>query len=360
MIQSELKRVPIVTRLCVCMTIVLFVFYYIIRYLFYIFNYSVSLNKVGPVDPYFVIIPGISYIFVWTFFIASFIEKNIFMLFILLIMLLYGGKYLEKSWGSKSFLKFILVITIIPNLFIWILYIFYYMIVGKESLLIQSIHGGYGLYAGFLVALKQLIPEHVISFFKGIIRIRIKYTPALYIFIMPFIGLLARDGSLGILSWLGFLSSWIYLRFFKWNTPNLLSHLTFNLRGDNSETFAFSYFFPKPIHLLINTVSRKIHNFLVSIHIFSYSSKTQTQQTKKMLNNFQEKDFFPYSNTSHFETERRKSLALKALEERLGSLTNSNPVSQLSVTELSVSPEESFDQFSIINNENKNKNKPER
>ncbi|EMR08927.1 hypothetical protein PNEG_02708 [Pneumocystis murina B123] len=235
------------------------------------------------------------------------------------------------------------------------------MIEQKASLLIKSIYGGYALYAGFLVALKQLIPEHVISFFKGIIRIRIKYTPALYIFIMPFIGLLVRDESLGILSWLGFLSSWIYLRFFKWNTPNLLSHLTFDLRGDTSETFAFSYFFPEPIHLLINTVSKKIHNFLVSTRIFSYSNETQTQQTEKLLNNFQQKqDFFLYSNTPRFEAERRKALALKTLEERLGSLTNSKPASQLSMTELSVSPKESFDQFSTINNENKNKNKSER
>lgn len=268
-------------------------------------------------------------------------------------MLLYSGKYLEKSWGSKSFLKFILVITIIPNIFIWIWFIFCYMIQRKASLLIKSIHGGYALYAGFLVALKQLIPEHVISFFKGIIRIRIKYTPALYVFIMPFIGLLVRDESLGILSWLGFLSSWVYLRFFKWNTPNLLSHLTFDLRGDSSETFAFSYFFPEPIQLLINAISRKIHNFLVSIHIISYSNEAQTQQAEKLLNNFQQKqDLFP--NTYHSEAERRKTLALKTLEERLSSLTNSNPASQSSITEPSVSLRESFDQFSIINNDNKN------
>lgn len=100
MIQLEIRKIPIVTRLeincaffrekkgifltkndrlCVCMTTVLFLFYYALKYVFYMLYGPLSSNKPYPVAPYLVIVPGISYIFVWTFFIASFIEKNVFM-----------------------------------------------------------------------------------------------------------------------------------------------------------------------------------------------------------------------------------------------------------------------------------------
>lgn len=39
---------------------------------------------------------------------------------------------------------------------------------------IRSIHGGVAIQAGFLVAFKQLVPEHTVTIAKGIIKIRVK------------------------------------------------------------------------------------------------------------------------------------------------------------------------------------------
>ena len=34
--------------------------------------------------------------------------------------------------------------------------------------------GGVALQAGFMVAFKQLVPEHTVTLFKGIIKVRVK------------------------------------------------------------------------------------------------------------------------------------------------------------------------------------------
>ncbi|KTW27845.1 uncharacterized protein T551_02812 [Pneumocystis jirovecii RU7] len=316
---------------------------------------------------FFVIVPGISYFYIWTFFIATFVESNFFAFIVLLSSLYYGGKYLEKSWGSKGLMKFILVIVIVPNIFAWTWYYIRYIIEHNMLFLCvnpvkkymidkmnrtRSIHGGYALYSGFLVALKQLIPEHTITLFKGILRIRIKYVPILYICVISIIGILIENGSLGILAWTGFLSSWVYLRFFKWNTPNLFSHLTLDLRGDTSETFGFAYFFPQPIHSLISMISKKISHFLAFFHIY-VSIPIKNQQTET-LNSFQKSpDFLSHLGTSRSEAERRRALALKELEERLNTSTNTKLNIQSSTTESTVLMSELSNKPLIINDENK-------
>ncbi|KAG4300887.1 hypothetical protein PCK1_002964 [Pneumocystis canis] len=354
-----LKNSPLITRLSIFLTTILFFIHISLKFLINLLNPLLFLKEEYSELPFMVIIPGTSYLYIWTFFIAAFIENNFFTLILLLGLLYYGGRYLEKSWGSRSLIKFILIITIIPNILTWAWYIMRYIIERKIFFLTKSIHGGYALYSGFLVALKQLIPEHTVTLFKGILRIRIKYIPILYVFVTFFIGLLLRNGSFAMLAWLGFLISWIYLRFFKQNTPNLFSHSTLGFRGDTSETFAFVYFFPKPMHSLINMISKKIHHFLIYFHIFTPSVATQTQQSEGLLSNFQHNsDFFPHLNTSRFEAERRRAFALKALEQRLNSLENSKSNIESTTIESAVSTIEFSNQSSITDDTNKNQNNP--
>ncbi|KAG4303975.1 hypothetical protein PORY_002628 [Pneumocystis oryctolagi] len=345
-------------RLSLCMTIIFFLICIALESLVYLFKpFGISKEK-NYVLSFLVIIPGISYFYVWTFFVAMFVEDNFFAFIVLLSALYYGGRYLEKSWGSKNFAKFILVIAVIPNIFTWSWYCIRYMI--ERNAMVdkmdrtKSIHGGYALYSGFLVAFKQLVPEHTVTFFKGIFRIRIKYVPILYVFIISLIGLMVKNGSFTILAWSGFLSSWIYLRFFKKNIPNLFSHIALDLRGDTSSSFSFANFFPQPIYSVVDAISKKIDHFLVSIHIYTPIS-IRTQQTERITSNFQKNsDFFSHLGTSRFEAERRRTLALKALEQRLGSLTTSKhnvPLSPVDSTTI-----ESSNFPLIIDNENKNQN----
>ncbi|KAG5438423.1 hypothetical protein PCANB_002912 [Pneumocystis canis] len=142
-----LKNSPLITRLSIFLTTILFFIHISLKFLINLLNPLLFLKEEYSELPFMVIIPGLLY---------------------------YGGRYLEKSWGSRSLIKFILIITIIPNILTWAWYIMRYIIERKIFFLTKSIHGGYALYSGFLVALKQLIPEHTVTLFKGILRIRIK------------------------------------------------------------------------------------------------------------------------------------------------------------------------------------------
>jgi hypothetical protein len=40
----------------------------------------------------------------------------------------FGGRYLERAWGSREFTKFILFVAMIPNLLSFLLYVFGYVL----------------------------------------------------------------------------------------------------------------------------------------------------------------------------------------------------------------------------------------
>ena len=97
-----------------------------------------------------------------------------------------------------------------------------------------------GLVSGFLVGLKQLIPEHLIKPIKGLSLCRVKHLPSLFILISFVCFVLFESQSQFLLVFYGSFISWIYLRFYKYQD---------GLRGDRSETFSFASFFPEFIQL---------------------------------------------------------------------------------------------------------------
>jgi len=73
--------------------------------------------------PYLTVVPALSIVFPWAFLTATLVEQNIFTLIITLATLFYGGKYLERAWGSREFGKFLLVVAVVPNVITFLLYI---------------------------------------------------------------------------------------------------------------------------------------------------------------------------------------------------------------------------------------------
>ena len=68
---------------------------------------------VARYPPYLPLVPSI---YPWTLLTATFVEQNIFTVVLNAATLFYGGKYLERAWGSREFGKFILIVALIPNL----------------------------------------------------------------------------------------------------------------------------------------------------------------------------------------------------------------------------------------------------
>lgn len=187
------------------------------------------------------------------------------------------------------------------------------------------------MQGGFLVAFKQLVPEHTVTIAKGVIKFRVKHFPAIFLLWNTLAGFIfGMDTSL-ILAWLGFFTSWVYLRFYKFN-PDLSSASTggsSGLRGDPSETFAFAAFFPDPISAPIAAVSDRIYNVLVALRICTPFSAEDVEMGNghamareeaglpSLLNGGGGRAGVRGGGGKREEAERRRALALKALDQRL-------------------------------------------
>lgn len=190
------------------------------------------------------------------------------------------------------------------------------------------LQGLVALSAAFLVALKQLVPEHTVSLFRNTVRIRLKHFPALFTLANIISGpLLGTDTALW-LSLTGFLTSWVYLRFFR------LSDVTGGeggsggggvmLRGDASDTFAFIAFFPDAVHPFLSPITNTIYDLLVQLKICTPFAADDVEtgtasRSAGLPGVMRSKD-----GARGAEAERRRAVALRALDERLNAAAAAN------------------------------------
>lgn len=102
-------NVPPLTRILLVVLVALSILYNAIRY-----------NQWVDSVSYLVIEPGIDF-HPWVFLTATLIEQNIVTLLFAAATILYGGKYLERAWNSGELGKFLLVVSLIPNVLAWII-----------------------------------------------------------------------------------------------------------------------------------------------------------------------------------------------------------------------------------------------
>lgn len=182
------------------------------------------------------------------------------------------------------------------------------------------------LEAGFLVSLKQLVPEHTVSIFRGVIRMRIKHFPAVFVLANMLSGpILGTDTALW-LSFFGFLTSWIYLRFFR--ISEISSTATGGegsvMKGDASDTFSFVAFFPDVLHPILSPISDAIWTTLVQMRLCTPFSDEAIEAGNENAASRSEAGLPSIMNGRgsggggrRAEAERRRALALKALDQRL-------------------------------------------
>lgn len=130
------------------------------------------------------------------------------------------------------------------------------------------------------------------------------------------------------LGWLGFLVGWTYLRFYK-RQPDLTGTSTGDagIKGDASETFAFACFFPDAVQPAISFLAERVFAALVAIKVCTpFSAEAIASGNEQaiargqtglpnLLNN-PNRGGFRVSGKRE-EAERRRALALKALDQRL-------------------------------------------
>lgn len=178
------------------------------------------------------------------------------------------------------------------------------------------IAGTIPLQISFLVAFSQLVPAHTVTLFRGILSLRVPRFPLLYLGIVTVLSLTPLLSSAAL--WLavyGFITSWTYLRFYKPVFPDLDSSQPTSLRGDASETFAFAEFFPAPVKPFVATVADQIFDVLVSLRLcVPFSADASGSRGDSFVQR-------GTPGSARAEAERRRAIALKALDQRLNAAT---------------------------------------
>lgn len=134
-----------------------------------------------------------------------------------------------------------------------------------------------------------------------------------------------------ILVWLGFLVSWTYLRFYRLNPSTTLDHLDLepsaSTRGDASDTFAFSHFFPDAVQALIDPACESVYQLCLRTKIVPpLSSQVIAEGGLLTAQQAAERGTAGHSaggSQKTLEAERRRALALKALDQKLSEASSS-------------------------------------
>ncbi|KAH8677327.1 eukaryotic integral membrane protein [Xylariales sp. PMI_506] len=290
------------------------------------------------------LVPQLSLFYPWTFVTTTLVENNIFTLSIAGLTLFQGGRYLERAWSSREFAKFLLVVSLIPNLLTFLVLVMLFSVTRNERWTLTTIAGTIPLQISFLVAFSQLVPAHTVTLFRGVLSLRVPRFPLIYISVVTILSLtpLLTTASL-LLANFGLLTSWTYLRFYKTVFPDLDSSQPTSMRGDASETFAFAEFFPGPVKPVVAAFTEQIFNVLVAMRICTPFSQAD-------LSAAHGGNYVPRGTPGgvRAEAERRRALALKALDQRLhaataGSVTRSHsqPPGQSSNSTVSTQPQPS-------------------
>jgi hypothetical protein len=168
----------------------------------------------------------------------------------------------------------------------------------------------------------------------------VKHFPAIFLAANTISGVVLFTDTAAILSWLGFLTSWTYLRFYK-RQPDLTGTSTggSTIRGDASETFAFAYFWPDVVHAPVAALADAVYNLLVTLKLCTPFSAAEIESSNEQAHARVEGGLPSLMNPNNRrgggkreEAERRRALALKVLDQRLqaasASRQQSIPISQ--------------------------------
>ncbi|KAK1782991.1 eukaryotic integral membrane protein-domain-containing protein [Copromyces sp. CBS 386.78] len=274
------------------------------------------------VIPYLNLIPQLSLVYPWTFVTTTLVESNIFNFSIAALTLYHGGRYLERAWSSRELAKFLLVTSLIPNALCFATLILFFTFTRNERWTLMTIAGTIPLQISFLVAFSQLVPAHTVTLFRGILSLRVPRFPLLYIGVVTALCLTPMLTSVSfLLAVYGFITSWTYLRFYKAVFPDLDQSQTSSLRGDASETFAFAEFFPGPVRPLVAGISDNVFNVLVAMRVCAPFTQDHISAARgdNAFSHHSHQRGAPGS--ARAEAERRRALALKALDQRLHAAT---------------------------------------
>ncbi|KAK2457036.1 rhomboid protein [Trifolium repens] len=233
--------------------------------------------------------------FAWNLITAGYVEQSVYGVAVSILSLLFIGKLLEPIWGSREFIKFIFVVNFLTSVCVFITAIALYYITRQENYLYMPLSGFHGVIFGFLVGIKQIIPDQELPFLK----IKAKWLPSITLLLAVVVSFLTIEATAYLPTIVsGAYISWIYLRYWQMKPET-------KLRGDPSEEFAFSTFFPEFLRPVIDPIASIFHR------LFCGRSDTSDDGQDYTLGSE------PLPGSDSIEASRRRERGARALEERL-------------------------------------------
>lgn len=244
---------------------------------------------------YLALIPARTIPFGWNLVTASYVEQSLAGVAVSVIGLLFTGKLLEPIWGTREFLKFIFIVNFLTSLCAFVTAITIYYITREEIYLYTPLCGFHGALSGFLVGIKQMIPDQEL----GLLKIQARWLPSLWLLLSIALSFLFSE----LISYLptlifGVYMSWLYLRYFQ-KKPET------SLRGDPSDEFAFSSFFPQFLRPILDPFATLFHRCLCG-----RLEKAGNSENYAL-------DNAPLPGSDPIEASRRRERGARALEQRL-------------------------------------------
>ncbi|KAK9283171.1 hypothetical protein L1049_011404 [Liquidambar formosana] len=244
---------------------------------------------------YVALIPAWTIPFAWNLITAGYIEQSVYGVVICTVGLLFIGKLLEPIWGSREFVKFVFVVNFLTYVCVFITAIALYYITRQESYLYMPLSGFHGVLSGFLVGIKQIMPDQELP----LLKIKAKWLPSLMLLLSIVMSFFVAESATYLPSLIfGTYMSWIYLRYLQ-RKPET------KLRGDPSDEFAFSTFFPEILRPVIDPIASIFDRMLCG------RSRTSNEAEGYTLGGA------PLPGSDPIEASRRRERGARALEERL-------------------------------------------
>ncbi|KAF9535656.1 eukaryotic integral membrane protein-domain-containing protein [Crepidotus variabilis] len=258
---------------------------------------------------YMTMVPGFAIYSPWTLFTSAFVETTVFEFVATIIFVPPSLKYLERLWGSIETVKFIVATIVASNIITLAVNCIEFIGTRNADLFLYGMpyHGQMALQIGILVAFTQLIPEHQVQLF-GFIKARVKTLPMAYLTLSTVLCLVGYQCPWIIIQF-GWYVSWVYLRFYKKNTADAMGGT--DTYGDRSETFSLISWFPPFMHYPLTLLGNFVHSLATRLHLIPTSGP-----------DLEHGAYAQVPGTTRAEAERRRAMALKALDQRLANNTS--------------------------------------
>lgn len=273
--------------------------------------------------PYLQLIPRYTIFYPWAVITAIFAEITVFSLIVSGSVLTIATRYIEKFWGFKEVIKFVTLVGSITN-FATVLITIISNIVREDALgMDKPLGGGISYYFGFLVVLKQLIPEHNLVLFQGLLNCRVKHLPFICLTVVFFWSLIITRSLYPVLPSIeSFLISFTYLRFFQSFAAEPLLPIASNdsgtiVKGDASDVFKLVEFFPNISKPYLSVVFDKGYELAVLVGLITPFNEDSIEQGNARAQKRLEQINQTQKSIANSVAERRRQVALQVIEDRI-------------------------------------------